>query len=434
MQLTEDQILTLAPDESSKKSGKDLSNAAKWGTKGVNEFALWGECQGSGSKPYRTQIALNNIAFKCSCPSRKFPCKHGIGLLLLYAKNGQSFIDHKAPDWVTEWLNKRSDKEENKTAKKDKLVDEAAQAKRLQARENIVEDGINELLLWIKDIVRNGILSIPEKGAQFFGGMSKRLIDAKAPGLAGMVKNLGNINFYFEGWQSLFMDQMARIYLVIAAYKNKEGISSLITEDVRTQIGFTQATEILKEQNGIVDSWLVLGKQTTEEDGLVTERNWLYGTQTDKYALVLQFIVRGQGAGFSITPGMTLNAELVFYESIQPLRALIKKEIQGGENQLVKPFQNWEQVAEAETILNRSLPFRSERPFIIKNITPVQFDNSWWLADENHNLVQLKSKYKYLYTILSLSGGEPMNMAVLGKENRYEPLGVWNNSHYMMVS
>jgi len=74
LNLSEDQILTLAPDESSKKSGKDLANPAKWVSKGVNEQALWGECQGSGSKPYQTQIDIINIAFKCSCPSRKFPC------------------------------------------------------------------------------------------------------------------------------------------------------------------------------------------------------------------------------------------------------------------------------------------------------------------------------------------------------------------------
>ncbi|MGB8191873.1 MAG: SWIM zinc finger family protein, partial [Chitinophagaceae bacterium] len=81
MNLSEEQILALAPDESSKKSGKELSNASKWVSKGANETALWGECKGSGSKPYQTQVDLANIAFKCSCPSRKFPCKHGLGLL-----------------------------------------------------------------------------------------------------------------------------------------------------------------------------------------------------------------------------------------------------------------------------------------------------------------------------------------------------------------
>src|SRR5215471_6911736 len=117
----------------------DLARAGKWVTKGVNELALWGECQGSGSKPYQTQVDLANIAFKCSCPSRKFPCKHGLGLLLLYARQPKEFNLVSSPDWVTEWITKRSERLDKPAEKKDKPVDEAAQAKRQQARQQKVE-------------------------------------------------------------------------------------------------------------------------------------------------------------------------------------------------------------------------------------------------------------------------------------------------------
>ena len=139
MQLSEDQILTLAPDEASKKSGKDLANPNKWVSKGANEQALWGEAQGSGSKPYQTQVDLTNIAFKCSCPSRKFPCKHGLGLMLFYARQQSAFTDAEAPAWVSDWLSKRTEKEEKKATKEEKPVDEAAQAKRQQARQSKVD-------------------------------------------------------------------------------------------------------------------------------------------------------------------------------------------------------------------------------------------------------------------------------------------------------
>ena len=82
MQFTQEQILTLTPEEASKKAGKDISNLAKWVSKGCNEEAIWGECQESGSKPYQTQVDLSALAFKCSCHSRKLTCKHGLGLLL----------------------------------------------------------------------------------------------------------------------------------------------------------------------------------------------------------------------------------------------------------------------------------------------------------------------------------------------------------------
>ena len=60
MNFSEEQILALAPDDASRKSGKELASPAKWVSKGADERALWGECQGSGSKPYQTQIDLAN--------------------------------------------------------------------------------------------------------------------------------------------------------------------------------------------------------------------------------------------------------------------------------------------------------------------------------------------------------------------------------------
>ncbi|NOT92082.1 SWIM zinc finger family protein [Ferruginibacter sp.] len=433
MQLSEEQILTLAPDEASKKSGKDLANPSKWVSKGANEQALWGEAQGSGSKPYQTQIDLSNIAFKCSCPSRKFPCKHGIGLMLFYARQKNVFTDDNAPAWVTDWLNKRAEKEEKKVTQEDKPVDEAAQAKRQLARQQKVIDGIEELCLWIKDIVRNGILSMPEKGAAFFENMAKRMVDAQAPGLANMVRNLGDVGFYNEGWQNIFMNQLVSIYLITEGFKNSNTLNENLLQDIRTWIGFTQSQEELKEQNGITDTWLVLSKQTIEVDNITTERNWLYGTQSNQYALVLQFIVRGQGGQLSFTPGMFIQAELVFYPGVAPLRAIIKKQITSNAVNNFTAFNNWQQVADMETTLCRQMPVKSERPFIIQQLTPVQYNNHWWLQDAAKNMMAIKNEQRMIWKLLAMSGGEALDMVVIGKEDKYEPVGVWYNAEYKIL-
>lgn len=433
MNLSEDQILTLAPDESSKKSGKDLANPAKWVSKGVNEQALWGECQGSGSKPYQTQIDIINIAFKCSCPSRKFPCKHGLGLLLLYTRQKNSFSNNESPAWVTDWLSKRTDKQEKQAEKKDKPVDEAAQAKRQQARQSKVSDGIEELNVWLKDIIRNGIMNIPEKGSAFFENIARRMVDAQAPGLAGMIRGLGETSFYTEGWPTAFMDQLLRIYLVMEGYKNSSSLSESIHQDIRTWVGFTQNQEELKEQTGITDTWLVLSKQSTEVDAVTTERTWLYGTKSNRYALLLQFIIRGQGIQHSLTPGMFVQAELVFFPSVSPLRAIIKRQVSTHAVSEFNKFENWQQVAETETDLNSQLPFRSERPFIIQQLKPVQYNKQWWLQDRDNKLMQLKNEYKSIWKLLSLSAGNPSDMAVIGKEDQFEPVGLWQQGEYKIL-
>lgn len=432
MNLTEDQLFALAPDEASKKAGKDLANPAKWLTKGATETAVWGECQGSGSKPYQTAIDLSNIAFKCSCPSRKFPCKHGMALGLLYARRSDDFKTTEAPPWLTEWLSKRVQKADAKEEKKDKPVDEAAQAKRQQAREGKVADGVEELLLWIKDLVRSGLIGLPDKPYSFWEGMSRRMIDAQAPGLAGMIKTMYGISNSGQPWQSGFLDTLLNLYLVAKGYQNKEGLPHLI-HDIRSWIGFTVSQDELKEQSGVLDTWLVTGKQVSEDEGITVERNWLYGLTTGKHALVLQFIVRGGGANLLLSPGMYIEAELVFYPSVAPVRAIVKRQITAAAKMLSRLYPSWTEVAQAETALCSSFPVRSERPHALSQITPVKDGNVWWLKDAQHNAVRLKEGFNGLWNLLSLSGGAPMDAIVIGKEGVYEPLGVWAAQTYKPV-
>lgn len=430
MNLTEDQILLLAPDEASKKSGKDLANPAKWVTKGASTEALWGECQGSGSKPYQTAIDLSNIAFKCSCPSRKLPCKHSIALGLLAARNSAAFAATKAPAWVSEWIGKRAQKEEKMPETKDKPIDEAAQAKRQAAREQKVADGLDELLRWIKDLVRGGILNVPEKGYSFWEAMSRRMVDAQAPGLAEMIKALGNTAFYKEGWQTPFLEGLLNLYLLAKGYQNKETLSPLLVQDIRTWVGFTVNQEELKLQTGTLDHWLVVGKQVTDDDNLTVERNWLYGINSKQFALVLQFIVRGQGAALLLSPGMCIEAAVVYYPSVTPLRALVKGQSSSATRVEIKASASWKEVAETETGLCEAFPLRSERPYAVSGLTPVQYNGRWWLKDDGNDLVQIKEGFAGLWKLLALSGGWPLNMVLIGKEGAYEPLGVWAAQTY----
>jgi uncharacterized Zn finger protein len=466
LDLSEEQILTLAPDESSKKSGKDLANPSKWVSKAISARALWGECQGSGSKPYQTQIDLTNLAFKCSCPSRKFPCKHGLGLLLLSARQPGLFQHSEEPAWVSEWLNKRIEKEEKLAEKKDsaKPVDEAAQAKRQQARQQKVGDGVAELLLWIKDMIRSGIHALPGKASGWWENMERRMVDAQAPGLANMVRTLGNTNFYKEGWQSECIEQLLRIYLLISGYRHLDRQDPLLQADINSQLGFTINQEELKGSEGVLDTWLVLGKQSSEDQGITTERYWLFGATTRRYALILQFLVRGQGAQLSLTPGLSIRAELVFFPSAAPLRALIRRQINvrelgSGRSLTQSPqitnvcppdeplsgspgadssaegqgFANWKELTDSTTATVSVLPFDGPRPYIVRRLTPVLQGQQWWLKDEEQTIMPIKENFRPIWKVLSLGGGEHLDMALIGKDRIFEPIGVWHDRQYKII-
>ncbi|MFY7877583.1 MAG: SWIM zinc finger family protein, partial [Pirellula sp.] len=62
---------------------------------------LFGECQGSGKDPYRCScdfIRPGAPTYRCSCPSRQFPCKHSIGLMYAYVQNASSFKTAEVPE------------------------------------------------------------------------------------------------------------------------------------------------------------------------------------------------------------------------------------------------------------------------------------------------------------------------------------------------
>ena len=104
MAISLDKIEAMAPDQPSLTAAARIKPSS-WPVLAQNGASglVWGECQGSGSTPYRVSLALDDLGYKCSCPSRKFPCKHSLALMLIYAKTPQAFAETALPDWVGDW-------------------------------------------------------------------------------------------------------------------------------------------------------------------------------------------------------------------------------------------------------------------------------------------------------------------------------------------
>ena len=103
MAFSEQQIETLSPSPAAFNAGKSLAAKNKWKSLAQNERAAWGEIQGSGKNPYQAQVEIGTLACKCNCPSRQFPCKHNLALMLLFAKVPNEFA--QTPD-EPEWVNR----------------------------------------------------------------------------------------------------------------------------------------------------------------------------------------------------------------------------------------------------------------------------------------------------------------------------------------
>ena len=90
---THAQVADLAPESSSMNAARRLARPGPWSETGSTDTLVWGKCQGSGKTPYQVSVDLTGPAFRCSCPSRKFPCKHGLALLLLWVDGSGTVAD-----------------------------------------------------------------------------------------------------------------------------------------------------------------------------------------------------------------------------------------------------------------------------------------------------------------------------------------------------
>ena len=436
-----EQIIALAPDAASAKAGRSLATASKWQNVGQNERAVWGECQGSGAKPYQTVIDLSEPAFKCSCPSRKFPCKHALGLFLLIA-NEPATGNATVPAWAAEWLGKRDSQAQRRSeaAKKaDEEPDEATlarrasqKAKRSLDREAKVVAGLKELELWLRDLLRHGLASAQTRSFDHWEQMAARLIDAQAPGVARRVRDLAYLPQSGDGWIERLLAKVSSLFLLLKAYERIETLSVATHADVRIAIGWSVKEDELPDENVVADEWLVLGQRTTGEEGLRVRRTWLQGQRTSKGALVLEFAAPGQHLVLDLLPATRVEAELIFYPSNYPLRAAVKN--RGNTTRSPQGFGGYETSDDllrtyAEALASN--PWLEAIPAPLQTVVPVHRGEQWFIRDSNSRLLSLKSDSTSGWKLLALSGGYPITIFGEWNGRSLLPISAWADGRHV---
>lgn len=435
MQFTLDQILALAPDDSSAKAAKGLVSPGKWPTLGGNDVAVWGECQGSGSKPYQTQIDLNGPAFRCSCPSRKFPCKHGLALFILRVQNTASFtLGGEPPTWVGEWLASRQDRATKQEAKLAAAVEEAAKpvdpeaaAKREAKRGGRMAAGVDELERWLADQIRNGIGSLEAAGREVWETLAARMVDAQAPGLALRVKELGEIAGAGGDWPARLLARMGQLQLLLEASRRLDTLSEEQRADVRYALGVSLAKEeVLARGEKISDHWSVLGVHVDERERLWERRVWLQGKNSRRMALLLDFAHGSPRFADSWVSGGLQEATLAFYPGAMPLRAIVDpaqpRSISADPAPVFSPL-NTALEALADSIAAN--PWQSPQPLCLSDMTPVFSESRWWLKNAEGQALPLLILSEEAWLLLAACGGEAVQVFGEWQGEGLRPLSAW---------
>lgn len=439
IQITANQVISMAPDASSTAAGKKLANTKHWQQIGQNADALWGECQGSAL--YQVRIALPTLTIQCSCPSRKQPCKHGLGLLLMTANTPEAVPVSEPPAWITTWLAKRAAASKRKETQESPNATSsptatAIQRKTLEKRLAQVNKGIELLDLWLNDLVRNGLGYLETQPATFWEQQAAQMVDAQATGLASYIRRLASIPNASPNWSEKLLAQLGKLALLTQAFHRMEQLDIAIQEDIRQLIGWNlKEEEVLARGEHITDNWLLLGQAVEDIERGQAQRTWLLGTTTRRSALLLQFSFAGTPFSAHYQLGSCQKAELVYWPSIQPQRALIAtrlgeiepfpEHLPGGET--IEAFLD-----DVATILAR-FPWRDRFLCTLCQVTPIHDATScrWYICDQHGQALPLvKGEY---WQLLALSGGAPVDFAGEWDGETLLPLGIQVNKTYHIL-
>ncbi len=409
-------MLALAPDAPAQRAALSLAAGRSWPLTGASEpGAVWGECLGSAAAPYRTVVDPAGPAYQCSCPSRKFPCKHALALLLLWA-DGSVSGGADPPDWAARWLTARAVKATGAAAREP--ADPGAARRRAEQREQRVGTGLAELDRWLQDQVRQGLAASHRSGYGHWDDIAARMVDAQAPGLAERLRALAAVPYSGPGWDGRLLEEYALLRLLAVAYGKQADLAPPLRDTVRSRIGFTvRQADVLAAGPPVRDRWQVLARRDLDQDRLRTRRVWLRGNTTGRYALVLSFAAAGQSLDDSLTVGTEVDADLVFYPAAVPLRALVAARRDEG----VKGAPAGGTVAGLLTSWAAALgedPWLDSWPAVLA-ATPARSPHPC-LYDAAGDALPLHPGAGDCWPLFALSGGSPLTVA-----GEWTPRGLW---------
>ncbi|WP_280456473.1 SWIM zinc finger family protein [Nocardia carnea] len=416
----ENQVTALAPDTSSLTAARRL--AAKWSGTGWCGNALWGWCEGSGRSPYQTIVDLSGPAFRCTCPSRKFPCKHAVSLLLLWSAGTVGETGETA-DFAAEWIERRT--AAAATPKKNRVPSTAAARQRYER----VAAGTSELETWLTDQIRTG-LAQTDRSPAAFEAVSARMIDAQAPGIAAALRRLPAAVVGRSNWPEVVLGRFAWLRLLLAAHRQLDTLPAPSAATVRTHIGYPTAADAVLAEPEVRDRWVTLGIRTSEEERLHTRRSWLYGEHTGRWAVLIDHSHGSPAFTGEIPPlGLAAKSSLHFYPAAAPLRALTGRADTAAPtpdtaaNAVISAAGTISDALRAFATAAAADPWLESWPVLLRTVVPIGRAGDWMLAEPGGTALPLVEPAEP-ERLLALSGGRPITVFGLWTGRALEAVSV----------
>ena len=348
---TVEHVAALAPSPAQFAAADELGEVRRWQGCGFADGAVWGRYVAGRSEPYDVAADLAVAThdgipqFQCTCPSRKRPCKHALGLVLLWLRNlVPDVAETLMPGAVRGWTDRVRAASSGAEAGPESDVAEAAEsapgdrndepsppatpippAEPAGERDDRLARmlaGLVELSRWLEDRMRTGLADPALAQYRTWDELAARLVDAQVGSLANRVRRLAGMVGASPGWHEALLAELGVLHLLARAGRRVPDLPADLGDGVASAIGWQVRHASVLAGVPDTDVWQVLGRSDRREDRIEVRRIWLRGRQSQRWAMVLSFAAYQQSLDISLPVGTAVHADLHRFPG-SGLRALV---------------------------------------------------------------------------------------------------------------
>ncbi len=476
----------MAPDQAAATSALPLAVPSSWSAVGCDADAVWGAYIATAAEPYNVAVDLSDDiggpGYRCSCPSRKIPCKHALALLLLLA-DGSVGPARRLP-FAAEWLRRRVARSRGSeieppdveppdvephaavpVAETSALVPsrdggettgagegtigggarspnpefgnpDPQRQKRQFERAERMRAGLQELDRWLADRIRVGLAASELSDPQTWDRLAARLVDAQCGALANRVKRVATKVGSHPHWHEEVLEEMALMHALAVGAQRTSALSPNLADGVHIATGLTVAKDDVLASVPSTATWIVAGESRTREDRITVQRTWLAsaGPAPVTWAMVLAFGAFGNEVTTEYQVGTTMDADIHWYPGGINLRAIVGRTSATSATAATSgPAPT--SVADAVAAYGWALagePWLERYPMSVE-ATPAPLGNGRWVLSDATGALPLSPGFTRVAEVVAVSGGHPVRLVGEWSADGLLPLTMFDGSQVIVL-
>lgn len=293
--------------------------------------------------------------------------------------------------------------------------------------------GADEIIIWLADILNNGITTLYNQPEEFWNNITKRMVDAQLSGFSNRLKHIRNS--IAQENEEYILDAISELYLLAKSLRKIDQFST------DRQISFLRAGgyNITKKQlvtaELMKDDWLILGLSTGEEDKIRYRRTWIQGARSKFMGQILDYAWGKLNFMQNWQAGKMFTGDLRVYPGSYKLRVMV--EAHSHSTQLFNSFAAYPDLTafiKAYTMAIAANPVLYRFPVCLKEVSVQVKKQEVYLVDNQLNSQLCTCTNNAKWGLVAASAGQKIQVFAEFDGTIFQPVSLVSQGRFINLT